>query len=475
VEPLSHTSRVSAANSALDPDDVLRSSRRRTDGLWEQRLAALLAFQARHGHANVPRGWAEDPKLATWVLNQRRLLRTGILRLDRQRRLEQSGISWAGADERRREQQETWDRMLGALRAYHRLHGHLNVPRGWAAEPTLAGWLATQRFLRKRGDLVEERERRLAELDPEWHRGRDPRVRTGTSRVRESRSQAWDRGFAALERYRQSHGDCAVPTRWPKDGKLARWVVRQRLLRKRGILSRDRVDRLTRLGFEWSGRTRRTALRNQRWMESLAALAEFRRRHGHADVPLGVPEHRSLAVWAQRQRNERRKGRLDPDRVRRLDALRFPWSPGTLSAQDRIDAWERMAAMLAAYSRRHGHIDVPREGASRELSAWLDDQRRRKQIGALAADRVRRLEGLGMWWSLREKRWESQFARLVEYRREHGDCDVPTSPGSDLSRWVSAQRTARRTGRLDRARRARLDDLGFSWRAPARHALAVGR
>ena len=38
---------------------------------WEQRLAELQAFKDDKGHCNVPRGWAENKQLGTWVSKQR--------------------------------------------------------------------------------------------------------------------------------------------------------------------------------------------------------------------------------------------------------------------------------------------------------------------------------------------------------------------------------------------------------------------
>jgi hypothetical protein len=38
---------------------------------WEVQLAKLKDYKREHGDCNVPRGWAEDPQLATWVANQR--------------------------------------------------------------------------------------------------------------------------------------------------------------------------------------------------------------------------------------------------------------------------------------------------------------------------------------------------------------------------------------------------------------------
>ena len=38
---------------------------------WEAQLARLAAYKAAHGDCNVPQGWAEDPRLGSWVSNQR--------------------------------------------------------------------------------------------------------------------------------------------------------------------------------------------------------------------------------------------------------------------------------------------------------------------------------------------------------------------------------------------------------------------
>ena len=46
---------------------------------WDAWLAKLIAYKRKHGDCNVPRGWAEDPSLGSWVNTQRR----GKRKLDR--------------------------------------------------------------------------------------------------------------------------------------------------------------------------------------------------------------------------------------------------------------------------------------------------------------------------------------------------------------------------------------------------------
>jgi hypothetical protein len=82
-----------------------------------------------------------------------------------------------------------------------------------------------------------------------------------------------------------------------------------------------------------------------------------------------------------------------------------------------------------------------------------------------------------------DARGEAQLARLEDYKRKHGDCNVPQrcaegsrlSPREDLplGSWVSNQRQGKK--KLDRGepsagmtaeRVARLDALGFAWSGP---------
>jgi hypothetical protein len=42
---------------------------------WEVQLARLAAYKAAPGDCSVPQGWAEDPRLGTWVNKQRTLKR----------------------------------------------------------------------------------------------------------------------------------------------------------------------------------------------------------------------------------------------------------------------------------------------------------------------------------------------------------------------------------------------------------------
>jgi hypothetical protein len=69
---------------------------------WEAQLARLKKYKEAHGDCNVPRGWAEDPPLGTWVNKQRdrkkaldRHEPSKGMTVARVERLEAVGFAWA--------------------------------------------------------------------------------------------------------------------------------------------------------------------------------------------------------------------------------------------------------------------------------------------------------------------------------------------------------------------------------------------
>jgi hypothetical protein len=64
----------------------------------------------------------------------------------------------------------------------------------------------------------------------------------------------WERGFAALSKFRRRKGHCRPP-RYHLEGKykLGQWVTAQRYLKDK--LSVERKKRLDRIGFVWNWQT----------------------------------------------------------------------------------------------------------------------------------------------------------------------------------------------------------------------------
>ena len=124
----------------------------------------------------------------------------------------------------------------------------------------------------------------------------------------------WEERFRKLNQWKLQHGHCAVPI---AQGELGTWVSKQRQLRKRGKLSKEKIDALDSLKFTWS-----TAEAD--WEDKFKRLCEWTRQRGHASVPFNEGE---LGWWVNTQRQCKRKGKLSPSREARLQSLGFVWNP----------------------------------------------------------------------------------------------------------------------------------------------------
>jgi hypothetical protein len=144
--------------------------------VWEVQLARLAAYKVVHGDCNVPTRWAEDPRLGGWVNHQRALKQkldrgepSKGMTAERAARLTALGFAW-GPNE------AEWEAQLARLAAYKVVHGDCNVPKCWAEDRRLGGWVTKQRTLKRQLDrgepssqITAERVARLTALGLAWN------------------------------------------------------------------------------------------------------------------------------------------------------------------------------------------------------------------------------------------------------------------------------------------------------------------
>lgn len=131
---------------------------------------------------------------------------------------------------------DNWADFIARLKAFRKKHGDCDVPTNYPDDPQLGRWLAMQRHKRKIGQLSPERAKSLDAQGVIWAPA----------------DVAWEKLFKELCAYKKKHGNCAVPTKWPKNIPLADWVQRQRIWLKKGKLKAERVAKLDSVGFSWA-------------------------------------------------------------------------------------------------------------------------------------------------------------------------------------------------------------------------------
>ncbi len=126
----------------------------------------------------------------------------------------------------------------------------------------------------------------------------------------------WEKGFAALCKFRAREGHCSPPPDYVEDTfKLGAWVENQRS--RKGLLPLERQRRLDAIGFIGEAR-------EHRWEQGFLALLHFRRRENHCRVPYShVEGEYKLGYWVSMQRANRKK--MPAERITRLDKIGFVW------------------------------------------------------------------------------------------------------------------------------------------------------
>ncbi|MBQ0986496.1 Helicase associated domain protein [Streptomyces sp. F63] len=113
--------------------------------------------------------------------------------------------------------------------------------------------------------------------------------------------------------------------------------------------------------------------------------------------------------------------------------------------------WARGWAALKKFTERELHARVPygrKEGAY-PLGQWVAEQRRAYGAGQMSGLRARRLEKLGMVWSLADERFQENLEAAKAYYEQHWTLCAPRSAtmlDRPVGQWLS---NLRRPGALD--------------------------
>lgn len=360
---------------------------------------------------------------------------------------------------------ESWEEAYGLLERWVDTHGHADVPQSEEvalAVPTgdgresfgLGTWVSRQRMLGNQGQLSAQRHAALEVLDGwTWDAVR--------SRV--------DERIEALVGWLEANPSRSTP---PAGSEVAGINVAQVCNWARGEFAGGTLDQAQAARLEaqpnwvWNQRT-------ADWWDHHSDLVAWVERHGHAQPSSGdtTQDGFDLGRWVTKQRGRLRAGTLDEDRAAALRGL-AGWVDDVLAAR-----WQAQYEALVAWIDEHGHACPPQTatvevgGEQVAVGRFVAKQRARRRRGCLVDDgRAAALEQLPGWdWEPGRQRatWEQSLAVLRRWADEHGHARVAFDEEVDglaLGTWVTAQRTARREGRLSRAREQRLDAIdGWSW------------
>jgi len=312
--------------------------------------------------------------------------------------------------------------------------------------------------------MTEERINKLDAIDFDWSPG----------------ESKWNLRYELLQKYKKDKGNCRVPKSYAVDGvALGNWICSQRheywKLQdgKPSAMTLERINKLEALGFDWSPSQRQWNL----WYE---LLQKYKKDKGNYRVPRRYAvDGVALGKWVTLQRTEYwlfQKGkhsRMTEERINKLDAIDFDWSPGE-------SKWNLRYEHLQKYKKDNGYCRVPTSYAvdGVALGNWICSQRheyRKLQDGkpsAVTIEQINKLEAVGFDWDPFSTQWNSTYELLRQYYNDNGDSLVPhhyTVDGVALGLWVRNQRVQYRKlqdgkpSAITQDRINKLEALGIDW------------
>jgi hypothetical protein len=288
--------------------------------LWNLRLKELHDYKRNFGDCLVPTMFPSNPVLARWMNVQRvqyNRLQDGqrtFLTSERLRLLEGVGFVW-NVDTYK------WNRKLQDLKLFFEMNGHHTVPQ--RSNNALYTWIRRQRseykkYLNKEKTQIDGEKvllLRNAGLQLEMaennddedsdHEGCIFHTQDETPAKTQFQEEIWNLRLTELHDYKRNFGNCLVPTMFPSNPVLGRWVKTQRVQHKylqdgqRTFLTSELLRLLEGVGFVWN-------LNLSSWNHKLEELDLFFEMKGHTNVPAGG-KYNPLSQWIRGQRSEYKK------------------------------------------------------------------------------------------------------------------------------------------------------------------------
>jgi len=160
---------------------------------------------------------------------------------------------------------------------------------------------------------------------------------------------------------------------------------------------------------------------------------------------------------------------MTEERKRLLISIGFVWNTLSQGTVRNDVTWDELYQRLVAYKMEHKDTNVPTKYIKDpQLGRWVHTQRTAYKKKKMMEVRKRHLVSIGFVWNTLSQgsvTWEETYQRLVAFKKEHKDTNVPRTYEKDpkLGAWVNTQRTAYKGNKMTEERKRLLLSIGFVW------------
>lgn len=149
-----------------------------------------------------------------------------------------------------------------------------------------------------------------------------------------------------------------------------------------------------------------------------------------------------------------------------------------LQLQDNLgSAWETYYEAAKAWYLKNNNLKIPKgyvTDSGLTLGSWINTQRKvyaNKTAGSLTADKIEKLDAIGMIWNVSDNSWKEAVEELKAYYSKYGNLDIKKkyiSPsGFKLGNWINNIRFKVKKYGIDQVltkeQQIQLENLGMIW------------
>jgi superfamily II DNA or RNA helicase len=419
---------------------------------WDFWYGLTLRYKEEFGNPNATATFKtpEGYRLGSWQSDQRNIYRKHRkinLSPDKIERLEKIGFIWEILEEQ-------FEKGFRETLLYQEGTGNSNASLRYKTDEgyTLGKWQHRQRNLYRKGKLSLDRIKRFEDIGFIW----------------EILEEQFEKGFQETMLYKKRTGNSNAHQHYttPEGYRLGSWQSDQRNnYRKYGIrnLSPDRIERLEKIGFTWE-------MLEEKFEKGFQETLLYKEGTGkpNSSNSYTTPEGYRLGKWQSHQKERYKKGKLSPDRIKRLEEISFKWD---IKKDQSEKLFKKGFQETLLYKNITGNPNSSHDYKTLEgypLGNWQDRQRNFYEKEKLSPDCVKSLEEIGFTWDKFEEQFEKGFLQTLLYKERTGNPNAPqsykTSEGYSLGIWQNSKRRNYKKGKLAPERIKRLEKIDFKWR-----------
>ncbi len=381
---------------------------------WDDSYQLALNYYKKYKNLNISRKFKTDDgityneygyALGEWLAVQKREYTYGKLSLEQIKKLEDIKIVWKSV--------KTWEEAYELAKKYYDVHKDLKISYDFKTIDgytpnnngySLGSWLVNQRRNYRLGKLGKDKIKKLEDIGIVWNI-----------------IKSFEESYKLVLEYYKENGHINIPKSYDtKDGyNLGGFLFNQKLLKRDGKLSKDRIQLFDDLGIDW---TIKEIKKNPSWDEMYKLAVNYYNTYGDLGVKRefvtldGITRDKdgyNLGRWVSRQRVSYKNNKLTKVQIESLEKIGMKWN-----MEASYKSWDESYQLALEYFIENGNLNIKTDYVTEcgyNLGAWIYLQRKYLVQEKLTSEQIEKLNMIGMIWNVSDN-----YSRIKDILKDNG-------------------------------------------------------